>query len=163
MLNLQHIISRAASAFCAFFLLTLFVLAAPARSKGIDEIVSELSSYGDRGSGTEGSARAADFIIDYFSELGLDPQTYFFQIPTRQVHHASITIDDQTVNLSPLMNNAVTPQTIDGQLEGPIYWVGKGNLAELDQKLVKGAILLMDFNSEARRPLSLFITVLAMM
>lgn len=125
----------------------MLVLAAPVRSQGIDEIVAEFSSYGDRSSGSEGSARTADFIADYFTALGLDPQTYYFQIPTRQVHHASITLDDQTVNLSPLMNNAVTPQAIDGQIEGPLYWVDKGNLSELDQKLIKDAILLMDFNS----------------
>ena len=83
MLNLQHIISRVASAFCAFFLLTVFVLAAPARSQGIDEIVSEFSSYGDRSSGTEGSARAASFILEYMSGLGLSPEIYHFPIPVR--------------------------------------------------------------------------------
>ena len=45
------------------------------------------------------------------------------------------------------MNNAVTPQATDGSLSGPLYWVGRGNLEDLDSKLVKDAILLMDFNS----------------
>src|SRR5210317_517520 len=147
MRNFLPIISRAPSTLCALSILMMLVLAAPVRSQDIDEIVAEFSSYGDRSSGSEGSARTADFIADYFTKLCLDPQTYYFQIPTRQVHHASITLDDQTVNLSPLMNNAVTPQAIDGQIEGPLYWVDKGNLSNLDQKLIKDAILLMDFNS----------------
>ena len=147
MRNFLPIISRALSTLCALSILMMLVLAAPVRSQGIDEIVAQFSSYGDRSSGSEGSARTADFIADYFTKLGLDPQTYYFQIPTRQVHHASIILDEQTVNLSPLMNNAVTPQAIDGQIEGPLYWVDKGNLSELDQKLIKDAILLMDFNS----------------
>ncbi len=149
MRNFLPTISRTLSTLGVLTVLTLLVLAAPLRSQEIDEIIAEFSSYGDRSSGSEGSARGADFIADYFTELGLDPQTYFFQIPTRQVHHASITTDGQTFDLSPLMNNAVTPQAIDGQLEGSLYWVGKGNLGELDQKLIKDAILLMDFNSGA--------------
>jgi len=137
---------KVAAAFGVFALLCC-VTAPPTYATGLEEIISELSTYGDRSSGTAGSSRAADYVHDYLEDLGLEPQNYYFQIPTRQVNRASITVDGQDIEISPLMNNAVTPQTIDGELRGPLYWVGRGNLNDLDRKLVDQAILLMDFNS----------------
>ncbi|NNF45598.1 MAG: peptide ABC transporter permease [Desulfofustis sp.] len=113
----------------------------------LEEVIGELSSYEDRSSGTPGSARAASFIQDYLSGLGLAPQTYYFPIPVREVRHSSITVGGKTVPLQPLMNNAVTPQATDGLLSGPLYWVDRGNLKDFDRKQIKDAILLMDFNS----------------
>ncbi|MGI9570074.1 MAG: peptide ABC transporter permease, partial [Desulfobulbia bacterium] len=75
------------------------------------------------------------------------PETYHFPVPVRTVDHASITLGGKTQKLNPLTNNAVTPQAIDGILEGPLYYVGNGQLQQLDRKLISGAILLMDFNS----------------
>ena len=133
----------------AALLLCLLLVPATALSRGLDmeEIIGELSSYQDRSSGSEGSAKAASFIQGYLSGLGLSPEIYHFPIPVREVRHSSITAGDRTVALQPLMNNAVTPQATDGSLSGPLYWVGRGNLEDLDSKLVKDAILLMDFNS----------------
>ncbi len=129
---------------CLFLLVPSAVLS---RGMALQELIGELSSYQDRSSGSEGSARAASFILEYMSGLGLSPEIYHFPIPVREVRHSSITVNGKTAALQPLMNNAVTPQAIDGSLDGPLYWVGHGNLEDLDQKLVKDAILLMDFNS----------------
>jgi len=138
-----------------FFILVLLltcciILPAPFRaiaSGNLESIISQLSSYPDRSSGTEGNEQAAAYITDYLEKLGLSPQTYHFQVPARQVTGASLTIDNRLVPLQPLMNNAVTPQSIDGSLNGPLYWVQQGELADLDGKLIQDAILLMDFNS----------------
>lgn len=116
-------------------------------STELEDIITTLSSYDDRSSGSEGSEKAADYISDYLDQLGLSPQNYYFQVPTRKVHHSTLAIDDRSIPLQPLMNNAVTPQTIDGELAGPLYWVDNGNLQDLDHKLINNAILLMDFNS----------------
>ncbi|NNK95591.1 MAG: peptide ABC transporter permease, partial [Desulfobacterales bacterium] len=113
----------------------------------LKEIITELSSYTDRSSGTEGSEQAAAYISDYFEQLGLEPRIYHFPIPVREVVSASLHFDNQTIPLPPLINNAVTPQAIDGFLEGPLYYVNQGNISDLDRKLIKDAILLMDFNS----------------
>ncbi|MBT8360258.1 MAG: peptide ABC transporter permease, partial [Deltaproteobacteria bacterium] len=113
----------------------------------LKEIITELSSYTDRSSGTEGSEQAAAYISDYFEQLGLEPRIYHFPIPVREVVSASLHFDNQTIPLQPLINNAVTPQSIDGFLEGPLYYVNQGNISDLDRKLIKDAILLMDFNS----------------
>jgi len=125
------------------------LLPAPAltREMALEEVIVELSSYQDRSSGTVGSARAASYIHDYLAELGLSPEAYQFPIPIREVRHSSITVDGKTAPLQPLMNNAVTPQAIDGALSGPLYWVGQGELKDLDRKLIEDAILLMDINS----------------
>jgi cell division protein FtsX len=145
---LQRSLSYLLQAFLALCLVAaLLPSAALSREMALEEVIAELSSYGDRSSGTPGSARAASFIEDYFSGLGLAPETYYFPIPVREVRQASITIGSTTAPLQPLMNNAVTPQAIDGVLSGPLYWVGRGNLKDLDRKQIKDAILLMDFNS----------------
>ena len=135
----------------AIVLIIGIVLLAPSTLLGqemsLEDVIGELSSYEDRSSGTEGSSRAASFIEEYMSRLGLAPQIYHFPIPVRQVRQSSITVGAKKAALHPLLNNAVTPQAIDGSLSGPLYWVGRGNLEDLDRKLVKDAILLMDFNS----------------
>ncbi len=138
---------RKAAALLVLCLLLLVPSAVLSRGMALEDLIGELSSYQDRSSGTEGSARAASFILEYLSGLGLSPEIYHFPIPVREVRHSSITVNGKTAALQPLMNNAVTPQAIDGSLDGPLYWVGHGNLGDLDQKLVKDAILLMDFNS----------------
>jgi hypothetical protein len=125
----------------------LWLTAAAAQAEDLEGIIATLSGYGDRSSGSPGSDRAAEYISGYFEQLNLEPHDYYFQVPTRRLHHASLTIGDRSIPLQPLMNNAVTPQTIDGELTGPLYWVGKGTLQELDGKLIQGAILLMDFDS----------------
>ncbi|MCG6931732.1 MAG: M28 family peptidase, partial [Desulfofustis sp.] len=136
--------------FCGLMLILaigLWLVPGTAASEELEEIITTLSSYGDRSSGSAGSSQAAKYVFDYFDRLGLSPQNYLFQIPTRKVHQATLHIDNQSVALQPLMNNAVTPQTIHGELAGPLYWVDKGNLQNLDHKLIQDAILLMDFNS----------------
>ncbi len=137
----------AAAVVVAMIILAGSLAALPLRAAELDEIIADLSAYGDRSSGTEGSSKAANYVFDYLTELGLKPQDYFFQIPTRQVHQAVISVDGRSHEIAPLMNNAITPQAIDGELAGPLYWVGRGDLEELDRKLIEKAILLMDFNS----------------
>ena len=110
-------------------------------------IIGTLSTLQDRTTGSPGSNRAAIYISDYFEHLGFAPHEYFFSIPTRNTSNTSITIGDKSVPLLPLMNNAVTPQTIDGTLTGPLYYVGNGRLENLDRKLIRNSILLMDFDS----------------
>ena len=114
---------------------------------GLKTIIDNLSSFKDRTSGSEGNLQAADYIYRYLEERNLNPQTYHFQIPVRKAAKASITFDGKTAELLPLMNNAITPQAIDGVLDAPLYYVAKGLLNELDKKLIAGSVLLMDFNS----------------
>ena len=134
------------------FALVLLTLTTGAEARGTESsslqtIISDLSGIQDRSSGTRGNQKAAEYISDYFLQLGLTPQTYHFPIPVRRASLATITYGGKTAQLTLLVNNAVTPQSINGVLEGPLYYVGNGQLEQLDRKLIKGAILLMDFNS----------------
>ncbi len=147
MKTLTSIIGRVLTSAGLFVAMLSLTPAAPAHSEGLEDIISELSGYEDRSSGAPGSSQAADFVFNFFKDLGLDPRNYYFQIPIRQVSQASINVEGKTAPLTPLLNNAVTPQAIDGELHGPLYWVGQGDLQDLDSKLIDNAILLMDFNS----------------
>lgn len=135
-----------------FVIFALFWLAVVAQVHGkesasLQTIIKDLSALEDRSSGTPGNQRAAEYISDYFLELGLSPQVYHFQVPVRRASAASISYGGKTARLTPLTNNAVTPQSINGVLEGPLYYVGGGQLENLDRKLINGAVLLMDFDS----------------
>ena len=135
--------------FLILLALLLIHASAPAatRAEELKDIVSRLSSYQDRTSGSKGSHMAADYIHDYFAALGLKPQNYLFSIPVRKVTGASILFDNTSAELTPLFNNAATPQTTNGVLRGPLYYVGRGTLADFDRKLLQDSILLMDFDS----------------
>ncbi len=112
------------------------------------EVIEQLAALKDRSIGTEGNAQAADYISSYFTSLGLEPQDYLFQVPTRKVINAHISIAEKKGALKPLFNNAVTPQSTGlSGLTGPLYFVGDGNLSDLDGKLIEGSILVMNFNS----------------
>ncbi|MEE4165782.1 MAG: M28 family peptidase, partial [Desulfocapsaceae bacterium] len=113
----------------------------------LEEIIHDLSSLQDRSSGTRGNEQAAEYIFNAFNKLGLSPQTYNFPIPVRKEGDSTITFGSTTAPLTPLFNNSITPQAIDTVLQGPLYYVGDGQLEQLDRKLIDGAILLMDFDS----------------
>lgn len=146
----MNILPSPARILFVIFALVLLTTGAEVRadeSPSLQAIISDLSGLKDRSSGTPGNQKAAEYISDYFLQLGLTPQTYYFPIPVRRAAFATITYGTKTAQLTPLVNNAVTPQSIDGVLEGPLYYVGNGQLEQLDGKLIKGAILLMDFDS----------------
>ena len=113
----------------------------------LERIISDLSSLQDRSSGTRGNENAADYIANAFLRLGLTPQTYHFPIPVRKAAAASITFGSRSAALTPLFNNSITPQSINNVLQGPLYYVGDGQLERLDRKQIAGAILLMNFDS----------------
>ncbi len=142
--------SHASISFVTMTLVWLLITVADVsgqESPTLQKIITELSGLQDRSSGTPGNEKAADYISDYFLQLGLTPQTYHFPIPVRRATLATITYGGKAAQLTPLVNNAVTPQSISGVLDGPLYYVGDGELEQLDRKLIKGSILLMDFNS----------------
>ncbi|MEE4314789.1 MAG: hypothetical protein V2J11_09810, partial [Desulfofustis sp.] len=121
-----------------------------AQADGNDDVrslIATLSGFADRSSGTPGAAASADFIATSLHELGLDPKTHLFQVPIRRHTGATITINNSTTALQPLLNNVISPQAIDGVLSGPIIYVGTGSTDELGGKEIAGALLLMDFNS----------------
>jgi hypothetical protein len=115
--------------------------------QSLHETVAVFSSFGSRVTGSAGYEQAADYIEERFKVLGLDPRTYIFDLPVRRFHKAELTLNGERHSLTPFTNNAVTPQTTDGVISAPLYYVGKGNLQDLDGKAVRDSIVLMDFDS----------------
>ncbi|MEE4241690.1 MAG: peptide ABC transporter permease, partial [Desulfopila sp.] len=118
-----------------------------AQSKSHQELMEKFTAFGDRSPGSRGNKEAADFIFQYFQELGLSPQRHSFALPVRKVVQATMEHNSSTTTLQPFLYNAVTPQGIDGSLEGPLYYVGGGSLSEFNGKPIQDALILMDFDS----------------
>lgn len=110
--------------------------------------IETLSSFGTRSTGSPGYEQSVSFLENNLKELGLTPQSYLYQVPIRRFKGAEISLnDDKKLSLLPLNNNVITPQTTDGTLSAPLYYVGKGELADLDGKKLSGSIVLIDFDS----------------
>ena len=113
--------------------------------------IETLSAFGDRSTGTQGCQAAAEFIKKRFEQLGIeDVGSQLFSIPV--LRHGGSRLHIPKINLSvsldPVILNAITPQTIppDG-LQGPLVYVGPGELHHFNGKEINGAIVLMEIDS----------------
>lgn len=128
-------------------LLSLIPSTVLAESGDLQQIVTELSSYKTRSTGSPESEIAAEFIKERFNQLGLEAQEYLYQVPTRNVLHSSIKLGSKTYPIKPLLYNAITPGSTGGEIIAPVIYVGKGKLAELNSLQIKDSIILLDFDS----------------
>ena len=90
----MNILPSPARILFVIFALVLLTTGAEVRgneSPSLQTIISDLSGLQDRSSGTPGNQEAAEYISDYFLQLGLTPQTYHFPIPVRRAAFATIT------------------------------------------------------------------------
>ncbi|KJR99928.1 MAG: ABC-type antimicrobial peptide transport system, permease component [Desulfobulbaceae bacterium BRH_c16a] len=113
----------------------------------VRETIAAMSSFGSRATGSPGYTKAASFIEQQLRDLGLEPQTHEYEIPVREFLGANLTIDGNILPLASFTNNAITPQAIDGTISAPLYYVGSGNLEDLDGKDLRDSIVLLDFDS----------------
>jgi len=113
--------------------------------------VEFLASLGDRSTGTPGCVSAARYIREQLSQIGLDPVlSHRFTVPVRMDNGSFLFLQDreEPVPIHPLIGNAVSPETIAPEgLEGPLVYVGSGQLSEIKGKEIFGAILLMEMDS----------------
>ncbi len=109
--------------------------------------IETLSGFASRAGGSPGQAKAADFITEELRGLGLDPKNQVFDLPVRRFLGAELTVDNSSYPLTPLIANAVTPQATDGVIAAPLYYVGRGDLSDLDGKDLHNSIVLLDFDS----------------
>jgi hypothetical protein len=113
--------------------------------------IQEFAAFGDRSTGTLGCSAAAALIKDRFTRLGLESiGSQLFTVPV--VHHGNsrLFLPDRQLNIAvqPVMLNAVAPQTIPAEgLQGPLVFVGAGELHHFNGKTVAGSIILMDIDS----------------
>ncbi|UCH24240.1 MAG: M28 family peptidase [Deltaproteobacteria bacterium] len=114
-------------------------------------VIEAFTAHGDRATGTPGAQTAAAYIKKRFNQLGLEPAgSHWFSVPV--VHHgpSTLTLTEQNVSLPihPINANAISPQTVSPPgLQGPLVYVGQGELHHFNGKMIEGAIILMELDS----------------
>jgi len=113
----------------------------------LQRTIETLSSFESRTTGSPGYKKAADYVEQRLQELGLTTESHYYELPVRRSHGATLSFSGNTHPLKPFLYNAITPEATDGVISGPLYYVGKGDLQNLDGKNIRDAIILMDFDS----------------
>lgn len=118
-------------------------------SASLKNTVANFSGFSDRSTGTEGNAGAAAYIRERLAATEPDQlDTFQFTVPVRKHGVSRLTIAGRVIEVSPLFYNAITPESLpaDG-LRGNLLYAGRGELDAFNGKDVKGAIVLMEFDS----------------
>ncbi len=143
----------------AFFTGTLLPVAfssayARATDQTANQFLSDIeafSAFEDRSTGTPGCQAAADYIKQRFEQLDIeDVGSQFFAVPVLRHGGSRLHIPELNVSvaLDPVILNAITPQAIAPQgIEGPLVYVGAGELHHFNGKEINGAVVLMDIDS----------------
>lgn len=138
-----------------FFLLVLFI-SLPARaqvprSEDPVEVIHTLASLEDRSTGTSGCEAAAAYIKQQFLRLEINPvESHRFSLPILRNSGSILLLPERglKIALNPMRVNAVSPGTIGAEgVEGPLVYVGSGELNQFDGKEVENAVILMDLDS----------------
>ena len=143
--NLLHIICS------VIFTITLFFIPSSAtaeiNAESIHQTVTTLSSFESRTTGSAGYEKAAVYIEQRLQNMGLEPKSHYYEVPVRRFLGATLSLEGKSHPLKPFIYNSITPEATDGVLSAPLYYVGKGNLQDLNGKDIKNSIVLMDFDS----------------
>ena len=114
-------------------------------------VIKTLSSYGDRSTGTPGFKASADYIKKRLTHLGVGKVgTHLFTVPVLRHEGSHLILPDQHIKISidPADLNAISPQSLLPEgFEGPLIYVGTGELKNFNGKLIQGSIILMDLDS----------------
>ncbi len=138
-----------------FFLAALFLYPVSAKTAAVPSLslrqqIETFSSFSERTGSSEGSRESAAFIKAQLQQMGLTPETYRFALTVRKVKDANLQIDGKTLALNTLFYNAITPETTDGALSGPLYYVKSGTWSDLQGLPLSGAVVVLDFDSGQR-------------
>jgi len=119
--------------------------------QNFEKLIDEFSNSGNRSSGSKGASISAQFIESYFKNLGFDNTgSQTFQSPVRAKTKASILIEKtgQIFDIDPFLSNTISPGTIaEPGLKGAVVHVGKGEIKDFNNKIIKDSIVLMDLDS----------------
>lgn len=109
--------------------------------------VKHFLNCGSRITGYPGNILAADYIIRFFNETGLKVSIQRFNVTVPVDEGATITLENgEIINAYALWPNGI--QTcLAHDLEGPLIYIGGGELSDFDGFQLDGSIILMDFNT----------------
>ena len=115
----------------------------------LKKTVAVFAALGDRSTGSEGNRQAATYITERLQAAEpevLDNLDFF--VPIRKAEDSTLEVNGQTIPISPLLYNAITPENLPREgLSGSLIYVDRGELADFNGKQVQGAIVLMEFDS----------------
>lgn len=119
----------------------------------IEEKVETISSFGPRMTGYPGYQKTLEFISSYLQdELGLKviPHTYKVLVPFEEESYIEVLEPMRLrVKVHALYPNGVNPSATPPEgLEGPLHYIGKGELSDFNEKIIEGSIVAMEFNSQ---------------
>ncbi|MEM2794940.1 MAG: M28 family peptidase, partial [Thermofilaceae archaeon] len=119
----------------------------------IEEKVEIISNFGSRMTGYPGYQKTLEFIYSYLQdELGLKVTTHTYKVLVPFEEEAYIEVLEPPylrVKVHALYPNGVNPSTTPPEgLEGPLHYVGKGELSDFNGKNIEGSIVAMEFNSQ---------------
>ncbi len=119
------------------------------RQGSLERYIDFFASLGDRSTGSRGNRLAAEFIGKTLAAAEpAEIDTLEFDLPVRQHKGSTLEVDGNRFELTPLLYNAITPESLGPEgLTGPLIYVGRGNLADFNGREVRGAVVLMDFES----------------
>ena len=127
------------------------IRAAVADTSDLFADIETLASYGDRSTGGPGARAAASHIRKRFQELGFSRiGSHLFSIPVLAHENSELRVSagNGTSEIFPLLYNAISPGTVGpAGLEGPLLYVGAGELHRFNGKRVAGSIILMEMDS----------------
>ncbi len=127
------------------------VQAKQAVSDDFTRLINTLASFGDRSTGTSGNQETIKLIKNRLSDLGLEPiRSQGFSVPVVRHGGSSLVLPDKniSVDIHPIQSNAITPESIPSNgLEGPLVYVGAGELKDFNDKEISGAVILMEMGS----------------
>ena len=111
-----------------------------------------LAGVKDRGSGSAGAAKTADYVHAVFASLPATARAMVgrqsFDLPVRVAGEARLQASGQEVAIFPLLANSLAPETATPEgLRGPLVYGGGGSLAELQGLSLDGAIVVLDLSS----------------
>jgi hypothetical protein len=115
------------------------------------DVIDRFSALEDRSTGTAGNQEAAVYIKEEFERLGFGPVgSYRFSLPMMHHEQSTLTLSNRTepIKIRPIKSDAITPQTVSPPgLSGPLIYVGRGELAQLNGKQIENSIILMELDS----------------
>lgn len=128
--------------------------AAPALSPEAERFRADLTALlrsEHRLAGSKAGQEAADYLERRLRELGF-PDVVGLDVPVFQsrTERCELTVEGTVVRLLPLRANVlVNPVTPAEGVTGPLFYVGGGSATDYGQRRPEGAIVVMDYDSEA--------------
>ncbi len=115
------------------------------------QTVGYLAGLESRVAGYPGAEEAARFVHRQFREIGLDDITfhkYDVSVPVEKGGFLRVQGTSDPITIHGLWPNLVRTSTLpDGGIDAPLLYGGAGEYEDLDGLQIRGAVVLLDFNS----------------